>query len=170
MKETNWAKWSSIAEIISSIAILITLIYLAVQTQQNTNATIASTRHTVIESDLSIITYLIDHPEIHAGLLKPEMSVAEQIQLENLLIAFARTREHQWIQYKNNLLDEQTWEAFLTGLTVNISYPLTRQWWEMMAYNYFDDEFVDDINRRLVDIPVRSYVSPIGRIESSPQE
>jgi hypothetical protein len=34
MKSVDWAKWSSIAEIVSSAAILLTLVYLAIQTQQ----------------------------------------------------------------------------------------------------------------------------------------
>ncbi|MFT5320650.1 MAG: hypothetical protein ACI934_000791 [Pseudohongiellaceae bacterium] len=36
MQENNWIKWSSVAEIVSSVAVLMTLIYLAIQTQQNT--------------------------------------------------------------------------------------------------------------------------------------
>ena len=34
----NWTKWSSIAEIVSSIAILMTLIYLTLEIRQNTDA------------------------------------------------------------------------------------------------------------------------------------
>ena len=166
MKETNWTKWSSIAEIISSIAILITLVYLAIQTQQNTEATIASTRHAVIETDLNIIQFLVNNPSIDLSFGKQELSPVEKSQLENFLIAMARTREHQWLQYKNNLLDEQTLEAYLTGLTINISYPITRKWWELASYDYFDDEFVDEINIRLKDLPVKNYQSPFDRIES----
>ena len=42
MKSLDWTKWSAIAEIFSSVAILVTLIYLAIQTQQNTAAILGS--------------------------------------------------------------------------------------------------------------------------------
>lgn len=38
MKNKTWSKWAAIAEIISSVAILITLAYLAIETRQNTDA------------------------------------------------------------------------------------------------------------------------------------
>ena len=34
MKDVDWTKWSAIAEIFSAIAIVVTLLYLAVQTNQ----------------------------------------------------------------------------------------------------------------------------------------
>ena len=48
----NWSKWSAIAEIISSVAILVTLIYLSIQTHQNLVATQTNTRQTMISNDV----------------------------------------------------------------------------------------------------------------------
>ena len=51
MKRVEWGKWSAIAEILSALAILVTLgylaiqtRYLAVQTEQNTAALVAGNR------------------------------------------------------------------------------------------------------------------------------
>ncbi len=47
----NWTKLSAISEILSSVAILVTLIYLAIQTQQNADATQADTRQAILAAD-----------------------------------------------------------------------------------------------------------------------
>jgi len=39
MRNVDWSKYSAISQIVGSIAIVLTLIYLSIQTQQNTAAT-----------------------------------------------------------------------------------------------------------------------------------
>jgi hypothetical protein len=147
-------KWSGIAEIVSSVAIVVTLIYLTIQTEQNATAIVASSRNTVIESDLALISDLLAYPEINHAVYKPRLTPDEMSRLENWLIGMARSREHQWFQFRDGLLDEQLWDAFLSGLTLNVSYPRTRAWWNLVAYDYFDDAFVDFVNTRLAETPL----------------
>ena len=151
----NWSKWSAIAEIISSIAILVTLIYLSIQTHQNTVATQANTRQTMITTDLNVLNAGLDHPSIGTAMTtEKELSAKEANQLTTWLIMLLRTREYQWFQYKNGLLDKQTWEAYLTGIKNNLSHPRTRDWWNQVGYDLFDHEFADEVNKYLADIPV----------------
>ena len=63
MKNTDWTKWSSIAEIVSSIAILITLIYLAIQTNQNTSALESATSQGMVEQIVQANMILVNNPE-----------------------------------------------------------------------------------------------------------
>ena len=56
----NWTKASAMAEILSSIAILVTLIYLAIEIQQNTDATQAEIRQSTLESDQQHLQLFID--------------------------------------------------------------------------------------------------------------
>lgn len=154
MQPINWTKWSSIAEIVSSVAIVATLIYLTIQTEQNSDAIIASSRNTVLESDLQLLGGVLAYPDIDVAFEKPKLTRDEMGRLANWLIGMARSREHQWFQFRDGLLDEQLWEAYLTGLTLNISYPRTRAWWNLVAYDYFDDDFVNVVNRRLAEVPI----------------
>ena len=151
----NWSKWSAIAEIISSIAILVTLIYLSIQTHQNLVATQANTRQTMITTDLNVLNAALDHPSVNIEMTtEKELSAKETNELSTWLIMLIRTREYQWFQYKNGLLDKQTWEAYLTGISGNLSHPCTRDWWNRLAYRLFDHEFVEEVNKYLADIPV----------------
>lgn len=161
----NWSKWSAIAEIISSIAILVTLIYLSIQTKQNTEATLASTRQTMITNDIEILHSAMDDPSFFVKLqTNQELTPEEDRRLQSWLIMLVRTREYQWLQYKNGLLDKQSWEAYLSGLRGNLSYPLSRFWWNNLAYDFFDNEFVDEVNKYLTDVPViKNYTSPFDQ-------
>ncbi len=47
----NWTKASAAAEILSSVAILATLVYLAIEIQQSAEATQANTRQAMFASD-----------------------------------------------------------------------------------------------------------------------
>lgn len=51
------------AEIVSSIAVVIALVYLAVQTQQTNSALVASSRQATMTSDVAMITALVSNPE-----------------------------------------------------------------------------------------------------------
>ena len=167
MSNINWSKWSAIAEIISSIAILVTLIYLSIQTAQNTEASLASTRQTMISMDVEGLYAAMEYPSIFVKMqTNQEQTPAEEIQLTSWLIALVRTREYQWLQYRNGLLDKRSWEAYLSGLRGNLSHPQTRSWWNMAAANnLFDHEFVDEVNKLLADVPIiQNYTSPFKKV------
>lgn len=163
----NTSKLADISEIVSSIAIVITLIFLTVQMKQNTDAIQANSRHTIITTDMDILTEGISYPSIEQSMYKQELTEDEKIQLEWWLIKLCRTREHQWFQYQSGLLDENTWKSYLTGLSRNLSFARTRGWWELTSYDYFDDEFVDEVNLYLRDFPViHDWVHSFDRINA----
>lgn len=165
----NWSRWAAIAEIISSVAILVTLIYLSIQTQQNTEAILANTRQTMVNNDIDINNAAIDHPRIITIMnSNEELSADEKAQLELWLVNMARSREYQWFQYKNGLLDRETWQAYLTGLSANLATTRTRGWWKLVSNRYFDHGFVKEVNKYLKDFPaVQNDSSPFDQIKPS---
>ena len=165
MNNINWSQWSAIAEVISSLAILVTLIYLSIQTKQNTEATLASTRQTMITNDIEILHASMENPSFYVKLrTNHELTDEEDVRLQSWLIMLVRTREYQWLQYKNGLLDKQSWMAYLSGLRGNLSYSLGRNWWNNSAHYLFDHEFVDEVNKFLADVPVNhNYSSPFNQ-------
>ena len=160
-----FATWS---QVISSIAVLITLIFLIVQLKQNTNAIKANTRHTIITTDLQGIETGINFPIIELSMHKPELTEEEKVQLEWWLIGHCRSREHQWFQYRNGSLDRRTWESNLTALGRNLSFARTRGWWNLVGKIYFDHGFVEQVDLYLADFPViHDWVHPFDRIDSA---
>ena len=64
----KWDRLSSIAEILSSVAIVVTLVYLAVEINQNSVVLQANSRDNVLGGDLQHLYRLVDNPQLWASL------------------------------------------------------------------------------------------------------
>ena len=151
----NWTKASAVAEILSSVAILITLVYLVVEIQQNSEATQAETRQAILDSDQQFLELLIDSPELHRLQFEADLSDEERTRLSYLLITFIRMRESNWIQHENGTLDDVTWQAYRLSLIAQLSAPQTRIWWQNFGVErIYDSEFISLVDELLANQPL----------------
>jgi hypothetical protein len=147
--------WALVSQIVSSVAILATLVYLAIQTRQSARAILANSRSVLLSGDLAVLQQSIDNPSVITSRLKTEGHTPEELaQLESWIVALIRTREHHWFQYRDGLLDKEVWQAYRTAIPYVLSYPLERAYWDYVKLNFFDHGFVAEIDRLLVNYPV----------------
>jgi len=106
-------KISAVAEIISSVAIVITLIYLTVETRQNTDALLAMSQQAALDADLSWLSTQIEYPELMGQVDDPNLSQEDWARTQAYLVQYLRIREFAWFQYQNGILDEPTWQSYL---------------------------------------------------------
>jgi hypothetical protein len=107
----KWEKLAVIAEIVSSIAILATLAYLAVQTQQNANALLAISRQATMEGEVALLSSMIAYP-VDFG-TEIDRSDNEALRFSTFLLLALKVREFAWFQYQAGLLDEATWRSYM---------------------------------------------------------
>ncbi len=151
----NWTKTSAISEIFSSVAILATLIYLAVEFQQNAEATRGDTRQAMLASDQQFLELLINDPGLHLLGYEPELSDEDKVRLGYFLITHLRMRENNWLQYENGILDETTWRAYRGSIVAVLSGPQTRHWWQNFGIErIFDSKFISIVDELLANQPV----------------
>lgn len=150
----------AIGEFVSSIAIVITLIFLAVETRRARDATLQSTRQARqrIRTDLSLA--LAVNPQLAEVMVKmfsepdPEivptasefgLSTAEGIQVYNYTIAYFRYLEDQFFSD----LPETDRFSLEGQVKVISSNPYFEKYWEQ-SKSMFDprfQEYVDNLNR-----------------------
>ena len=155
MSKIDWTKWSAIAEILSALAILMTLGYLAIQTQQNTAAVQASVRQSMLEADRQSLYMQVQNPFLFR---RSGLDEEEQLQLIGFMTAFMRTRENFWIQYQKGVLDQDTWESYRGALVIVIfSSEFGRRVWEQQTASglIFDRGFVDSINAWVAGLTIQ---------------
>ena len=154
-------KLAAIAEIISSIAIVITLVYLAgqtrqmnvqteqmvIQSQQMTNALLNTSRQELMSADIAMIAALIETPEAWSNIDKPfsELSPVEQGQALNVYAAAFRTREYAWFQYNNGTLDEAALRSYMAPMPRWIGRASGGQLWKQHSAE-MNPEFVAYVN------------------------
>jgi len=157
MKSFDWTKWSAVAEIVSSVAILVTLVYLAIQTNQNTAAVQASVRQTWLSEDRALLEVWIQSPEDRELMIREvgSLSNQEKIRLSAWLVIFVRNREVQWLQRQSDVIDEATWQTYSSAIGPILSYEITRPWWnERSTTGEWDSGFVAYVNELLSELPV----------------
>ena len=144
-------KIAAYAEIISSIAIVLTLIYLGVQTQQTNSILLATSRESTLASEMEILNTAISKPEMIENLFSDsskELTLSEYIQVGYYLSSILRIREYGWRQYNAGILDDETWESYMQILVSNLRLDKGKTFWEQESGSVAPD-FAAEINRRL---------------------
>jgi hypothetical protein len=151
----NWTKASAVAEIFSSLAILVTLIYLALEISQNAKATNAEVRQTMLASDQQFLELLIADPQLSLMWWKEDLNPEERTRLSYFLITHIRMRESNWLQHRSGILDDVTWKSYRSSLIAVLSGPQPRIWWENFGVErLFDPRFIDEVNDLIANLPV----------------
>ena len=158
----NLQMLSAIAQIISSIAVLLTLVYLAIQTNQlskqtelNTAAILSSSRQEILNQELWILGKGIENPLFiigreavpHEFLAEYNLSIEDRSMLLTFYNAVFRIRENLWLQYTSGVLDEKTWNSYRTTFVrlLNLDTRM-KTYWSLISQMAMDKGFVNEIN------------------------
>jgi hypothetical protein len=146
----KWEKASAIAEIVSSVAVLVTLVYvgiqtreLAEQTQVNSAAIIGSSRQAALNAELQMFRFTADYPASMSG--RAASDDDETVRRYMAAFSLLRVRENQWLEYRDKQLDPATWKSYVTifvGLLA--TDPFVLRIWRQYA-PILDQGFVSDI-------------------------
>ena len=161
MKTVDWTKWSAIAEIFGAIAIVVTLLYLAVQTQylaeqteQNNEFLAAQADYNILQNRTSLYVPLMLDSRALADLLAKvqaggELDAAERIQLATFQYWFLNNWEWEFGEFYAGRLREEDlpiepWRDALRGLDP-VDFGLL-EYWEESKYRYPPEfqEYMDD--------------------------
>jgi hypothetical protein len=156
MNRIDWPKWSAIAEIAAAIAVVITLVYLAiqtryvaVQTEQNTAAVRASVRQAMFANDQEMIFKQTGFPRESCV---TELAVFQELGFgpcASWLLALFRSRENNWLQYRDGLIDATTYSSYENALRSLFMFNVYNgpAWWPTIS-GQLSAEFVAYIDER----------------------
>jgi hypothetical protein len=142
-----------IGEFIGGIAVVISLVYLAVQIRQNTKSVRASTYQAILDSSRSDTELLLVHPHLErvyrVGRRNPEKLNDDERPLFRMLVAqLLLSSESLFLQHQQGAIDSDYWQRRQQTLRGLLSQPGVRQWWAARGTprEYYDPGF-----RELVD-------------------
>ena len=132
-----------IAEVISSLVIVVTLLYLVKQTRQTNIALLANSRQITMTTDVDFLLRLMEHPEV--SWFGTESDSAhfhkQEIAAGRATVAYIRIREFAWFQYRNGILDEAAWKSIMAPTMRVLGSDIGIQTWKLYR-NELDQEFV----------------------------
>ena len=138
----------NLGELISGIAVVITLVYLAVQIRQNTKTVRTSTYQALLDSSRSDTELILAHPHLariyRVGRRDPTELTDEERPLFRMLIGqLLQNYEIMYLQHQHGVIDEEFWGRRRLLLRGILSQPGVRQWWagRANARRFYDPRF-----------------------------
>lgn len=131
----NWNAVQAISGVLGTVAIMLTVVYLAIQIKRNTKATISQTYQFATQAlgDMAaIVGESKDKARIFAtGMADPtKLKKDEYMQFAYLGISLFRRYENVFFQYKSGMIDDDFWNGHRDNLLWFFHRPGTQMWWK----------------------------------------
>jgi hypothetical protein len=131
-------------ELIGGIAVIFTLIYLALQIRQNTRAVRLSTGHAITEEFRGMFALIASHNKLaellsNAANNEAITSGADKVRYWAYTSNFIKAFENAYLQWTYEVLDTKQWEGMKRMLTDYGHIPSFREYWQNRKHWYSDD-------------------------------
>ena len=163
----NWEAMGVIAEVAGAVAVIVSLVYLAIQVSSNTRALRATasfdTTHSWATTNEMLVGAIVGESDFQAGresrfveaaakFYDPDtqpgdMSNTEIVSMSLLHRSLFQRLEGQYFQYKHGYVEHQIWIARRDWARSLVALPMVRVWWdEEMLSSIYSSEFVSVIS------------------------
>lgn len=149
----NWDAISAISEIIGAVAVVVSLIYVAVQIRQNTKAIRGSTLDAITAHQQAELRWSGElATEFRKAIEAPEtLSFEERWQLSEWMTAAMTARQNEFHQYQQGLLDDEVWSSIESIIKLVLGNAFARTWWHEAGRPNLSRSFVVTVER-IVDM------------------
>ena len=141
----DWNAIGAIGEVVGATGVIATLIYLSVQIRQNTKAVRGAALDAITERKQFELKW---SSEI-AGAFRKSIETPETLtdeeswQLTEWMTAAFVARQNEYFQFKNGLIDAETWSASEKIIRMCLSSAWSKAWWQEFAPSAFSEPFID---------------------------
>jgi hypothetical protein len=125
----------NVGEFVAAVAVIASLVYLAVQIRQNTKALKASTHQSLIDSTLSYQALTLENPEVARIRLAGNRSFSElteedQYRFRAAMEMMFRLFENAFVQHGRGTLDDEGWHRYAEAVRYHFAHsPGVVEWW-----------------------------------------
>lgn len=137
----NWGAVSAVAEVIGALAVVFTLIYLAIQMKHSALAANQAAQQSMVAEMGASMDSLFANPEGAEIWLKgltsySSLSAVEKIRLTSLLHHFTRTGEQAHLSFRAGTFDADVWNGLEAQILDVCSSPGIQEWWSLRGHWY----------------------------------
>jgi hypothetical protein len=152
----NWEAIGTIAEVVGAAAVVLSLIYVAAQIKQNTEASRAQSINQINSQYGALMSQIATNGDLAQIYRKAtngeELAPDESVRYTAYLSAFFAFIEeffllHRSGTYEENLGDGDAVEFFEPTVRRLLASPTAIQWWKEESRNIYVAEFCESVNR-----------------------
>jgi hypothetical protein len=140
----------NVGEFLGALAVLISLIYLALQIRQNTR-TVRSAAHQAWSSSTAELNIMPASNREFARVYRTgsqnpsQLEPEERDQFNIFVIQILNAYQSLFFQFRHGMIDEVHWQSNLKAIRRILSAPGTRSCWDRYSEDFFDPRFRDCI-------------------------
>ena len=147
--------WANVAEIGAATGVIISLIFVGLQLQSNTDATEAATREAINQKDMAYLSLRLDSSVLATANAKLDngeaLSPLEDSQLVHQEYVNFVSFEHSYYQYRKGVLEPQEWSRHRNIVRLQIEdSPHAQKMWALQKHT-FNPEFQELVDSFVVD-------------------
>ncbi len=136
----NWEAIGAAGELLGAVAVVMTLVYLATQVRQNTNAMNVAAKQEMTRQFSDFCDMLLGHDElldVHTkGVMAAEVNEREAQKFNILMLKAFWYFSSMHYQYEVHSLDEEEWHQSREMIANYCARPGTRDWWAQNKQNF----------------------------------
>ena len=152
MSNLSWDAIGAVGEVGGAVAVVVTLIYLALQIKQSSALARAAAQREINTSFQSALAHMRDELELYqrGSVAFDSLSHKEQIRFEFTLAPVLNHLDQVIRMHQQGLETEDNVDAYGTYCLALLQAPGTRSWWERIK-PYFVKETRDYLEKRLAE-------------------
>jgi hypothetical protein len=151
----------NIGEIVSSIGVIVSLVYVAVQIRKNTETERTSTYQSVVSDFGSLNQTMSNNAELSYLYVKAmenfvDLKSDEKARVSQLFFVTFHYFENMYYQYRKGYLEEDVWRGWKRLMLTYYARPGFQTWWSVRRVVY-SESFGGFLEASELDIEVASY-------------
>ncbi len=144
--------WGAVGELVGGVAVIFTLVYLAVQIRQNTTSLRETTARQTLDANVRLALAPVEHHELSETLIRgfeglDKLDPAEGLRLHLYLMAAFLHYQDTYSHSTRSLIERHLWVAHETHLIELLTTPGLSEWWSQNRHR-FSSEFVSFVEAR----------------------
>ena len=152
---------AGIGEIVSSIAVVVSLVYLAIQIRHSTEAERTSTYQSIVSDFGALNNNMASTPGLSNMFVMGledffQFNADERARISQVFFQCFRYFENMFYQHRKGYLDEEVWAGWRRLMLNYYSRPGFQTWWELRK-DVFSESFVHFLADEKLDRKVPSY-------------
>jgi len=131
----DFSTMGTLAEVVSAVGVIVSLIYVAAQVRHNTRAVRSATHHALVTTRLDYVALVADNPElsriVRVGSEDYGRLDRDERHRFGLVMYYSFSAgENFYYQYRQGALDQEQWQRWCETLRVYFAQPGIREWFE----------------------------------------
>lgn len=168
----NWTAIAAVAEALAAVAVVVSLVYVAIQIRQNTRAVRGATAHAVTERQQTELHWSHELAPVFVKAIETpgQLTSAEAWSLNEWLTAAVVMRQNEYRQFRLGLLERDAWKQSEEVILMLLSLEWTRNWWDVVGREQVDPELAAHVDGLLEEQELLDWGAALRALKNPPAE